>query len=767
MREKFRMFGSQFDTDIEEFSNTADEKQRLNNPILFIFLGDQSSEAMEEIYSLNTAKWRNNSGIFYLQVSEHCSFQAEHVFHFSMPIDRSVREQQRILTHRHFISNEQNLIELNKIIRRIKTDIASSGQNFTSFKKLNVYFVTRIEDPANIILPDVTSLLESIMVENYDNVQMELFALLSDGHELGLPVAHGVSFLREVIQYQSKNFSFSETLKVTEDLIRMKVERQMGPLFDFVFVLSDKLRNGQIPTNSMKMNYELISNINLMKNKKNSNEMSSEDNTYDESRFRQALRSIPREDDSPIFCSAGFAKLKRPNNAIALEVLNQLYAHFKKYLRTESQSDLELLNWESMTSEQLYKSIPDRNIVDEMYSLMRNNNVSYNQLRYGSLIDAETILYSNHAKEFFEVNVEKKLDLVEQAISDQFDNQLRNVVIPQKGLLSAYEWTNPKSEFINNMRKEIDQLQSMIEEMKSRLDDTYDKNIANLPFTSLPMMNKRNIRVASYALLKEVYQLRYEIFTYEVKYRIMKLIENKMIHSHDSIKKAFKDFEQIHQDIIAESSLQSNMDDSDYLGRNIPEYYQKVVGEILQALEFERGQDFYLQDEYIGNVYTLLEQSNGKELLLDKMIEFCKKHIFTNYRFHKSFEEELHERANVNITVQSGARALSKTDLYDDLHNRLLRDVEIRLPVSSFKMSNEYVEMYFIGDKKSEFITYASKLDRGNKPYKLGCIDMKRNTCIEKINILAGFKIENMVYFQNNKEIYESYIQQGFLFHKP
>ncbi|MCL6459435.1 MAG: hypothetical protein K6T85_15665, partial [Gorillibacterium sp.] len=110
-------------------------------------------------------------------------------------------------------------------------------------------------------------------------------------------------------------------------------------------------------------------------------------------------------------------------------------------------------------------------------------------------------------------------------------------------------------------------------------------------------------------------------------------------------------------------------------------------------------------------------------------------------------------------------RVLSKEELYRDLFERLESGATIRLSLFNYTQKHRYEEKYFFGDFESEFIRYAFALDRSNRTYQLGCVHEQKTSGIDKLNIMGGFRMEDVIFGRNARKYYDSYVANGFHFH--
>ncbi len=89
----------------------------------------------------------------------------------------------------------------------------------------------------------------------------------------------------------------------------------------------------------------------------------------------------------------------------------------------------------------------------------------------------------------------------------------------------------------------------------------------------------------------------------------------------------------------------------------------------------------------------------------------------------------------------------------------------INLRLLEYTQEHRYEEKYFFGDAESEFIRYAAAADETSRIYKLGVVHEKRSSGVEKLNLMGGFHLEDLMYYRNGKVYYETYVQNGYEFH--
>jgi hypothetical protein len=133
-------------------------------------------------------------------------------------------------------------------------------------------------------------------------------------------------------------------------------------------------------------------------------------------------------------------------------------------------------------------------------------------------------------------------------------------------------------------------------------------------------------------------------------------------------------------------------------------------------------------------------------------------------QFEKPFEQELHQRASVSVEYGNN-KILTKEEIYKKLYSILEDNACENIYLMDINIRKNHEEKYFFGDYTSEFIQYAFRLDKDFRTYRLGCVHEKRTSGIEKLNLMGGFNIEDVMYGKNCMKYYKVFIEEGFELH--
>lgn len=770
MKQRLLDFSKEFAANQEKLNHEGDEQRNISNPLVFLFVGDKSLEALRSIHELVDVNWNNASGVLYFHVGVEETISLPNTYQFQLPGPCEDRKVLRTGLHERFYQDEQKLIELNQTIRQMSIRIAELGSMYDSFQRLNIAVVTNVSDPCNVLLPEITLLMQTVLSETFKFIQIDLYGLVqekSEGEQLALPISYGVSFLRELDRYQAKDYQFQAMLQVTEDQIKFPVVHAPSPLFDLVYLLSDKNEAGIVPENSMAINYEIICRLNLLKNGRAVRGIDYQYDTYNNTQFKQNIGAASSE--ASVYATAGFAKLLRPSRAIAATVVHQFYNkvinQMKEHGDTQRREMMELLQLDLPSIERKVNTLlPNASKIEEMNSLLYRN-LSVTEMDQFTLQQAEEAMYSDTCKAFFATYFRDSAyaALVSLNPAEELDRIIEQHVIkhPRYGLYCAYMWTTDDSAVLGELRAMIKDTVKDLDQVREELSDAYRERVEQQDFQRMPLFKKGNTKRFIRHFFNKIYGTQHALLELEIKLKLLESYERTLEELHASYSKQLAQLEEIGK-CLKDVSRQCISDTSEHLGRNIPEYYETVVDQITKDLEQKHGPQFYFDDRFMGNIS---EQLHGQsERLLQRLIDVCRKEVFPSQRLQLSFEEELLARANVAVSFDN-REVLSKEVLFRDLYETLEQDSTIHMDVYNYTHKHRHDEKYFLGDSQSEFIQYAFSVDSGSRRYKLGCLHENKNSGVEKLNLMGGFRIQDMMFYRNGKKYYETYQENGYQFH--
>ncbi|UQZ83818.1 hypothetical protein SK3146_03025 [Paenibacillus konkukensis] len=780
MREKLLAFANEYAADMDNRGSDGDELRSINHPLVFLFLGDQTEEALRQVAALNGKQWNNSAGVVYLHVGTKPldADDDRSLYRWTMPAAAGDKKSLRADLHKRFYQDEAKLLELNVILRKMNSRIAEFGRMYSHLQRLNIAVVTELDDPCNVLLPELTVLIKSVFGEHFRSVMIDLYGLLEEKQveeTYAFSSSLGVSFLRETDSYQDRGYRFEAMLQVTGEGIRLPVMHGPSPLFDMVYLLSNKDERGIFADSGMQGAYDIISGLNLLKNRKAQQELDPQHGAYNNQQFKQNM--IPPDTDGRCYASAGMARVKRPDQAIALTALYHWYRLALQRLKENSASrdsrellhELELEEGRSSRLAEELVSEPAK-AVDGMYGMLYHP-VSPSELKTMTLREAEIALFGGNAQTFFETNVARRAEtaLAQRGLPRELERRFRERVLnhPAYGFISGCAWTAETLEggIAHELREQLRENAAHIEQCREELKRKYDERVEAQSFGQASLWsrlrNQLSVKQVVRHIVDEVYGMKLELLYLETKQQLLAGYIGKLEELH-AYAAPFAERLRRLETALRDTSRSSISVTNDYLGRNINEFYEQVVKEIADELEERRGVQFYWEDRCLGNISALLLQ--GEEALIDRLIEAARKDLFSHRLFSRTFEDELLKRANVAASYDN-REVLSKEDLFRDLYATLENEAAIRIDVYRSTHRHRYEEKYIFGDYQSEFVQYAYAVDHGSRTYKLGCIHEKKPSGIEKLNLMGGFRLDDLMYYRNGKIYYDTYVQNGYQFH--
>ncbi|EGL19564.1 MULTISPECIES: hypothetical protein [unclassified Paenibacillus] len=840
MREKLVAFANEYAAETDSTGLDGDEQRSIHHPLVFLFLGDKSAEALQTMAEINNRRWNNSTGVVYLHVgtersgeesgkqhteqesgtprdwrqadpqsaeersghaaasdyrgqpgsersrpdgSDPGGLHAGNIYTWTLPVPGNNPRSARPDLHDSFRSNREKLLELNVLLRRMNSRISEFGRLYSNLQRLNIAVVTRLDDPCNVLLPELTALMETIFGEHFRSVIVDLYGLLEEkqvGEEFALRASMSFSFLRELDVLQSRDYTFSSPLQVTGEGITLPAQHGPSPLFDTVYLLSDKDERGIFTENGMKGGYETISSLNLLKYRhiKAENEGdSSKAGTYNHQHFKQNI--APPGEEGVGYVSAGYSRVSRPNQAIALTVLYHLYRHVREKMEENVQGGARLLPDLISMEPQLWDRevesvVPGREqAVEEMYGLMHDP-VSYGELKSMSLKEAELALFQDSARRFFDMNVRQRAEaaFAERGFAKRLERIVKERIVedPAYGYYALNGWLAEEGgagsrSLPGELRQQLKDAANRAEQLRGELDNFYGERVDRQPIGKGSLFgwksDKASVKNLIRYLLDEAYGLRRDLLVLELKQKLMTAYLDKLEELRERAAAAVRQMDNLEK-LLRDTSRSGITAASDYLGRNINEYYEHVVKQILTEMEGRRESRFYFDERFLGNVSVEIDRDAGQ--WLRKLMAAARRDVLVHPLFHQTFEAELLERANVAASYDN-RDVLSKEDLFRDLYTTLENEAAIRIDVYHSTHRNRHEEKYFFGDSRSEFIQYAFAVDGGSRTYKLGCVHEKKPGGIEKLRLMGGFRLEDLMVYRNSRRYYETYTENGYRFH--
>lgn len=751
---------------------------RMKSPVLFVLLGNRVRDGLTIIEEAMSRNVMNGEGAVYLTISskENEENKKEEAYIRKSTLDHKINRVELTLPKEkeslergelgRLIEDEMFLQNLNESVLNIKKLILEENKVFTYWEQVHVSILIAASDPISVLLPDLVVLLKNKLGQDFKQVFMDLFIRLEETGEDSIPMNKALAFslFSELDVYQSSDFSYEKEIEILDDQIKLKVQSKES-LFNLVYILSDKKENGQKINEATRAYYESMVAVNLLKNRDQKTvEIDEAREQYNHNVFISSIKEMARNR----YCTARLAKVKKPGVGIYLAVAYHLFNAYKKELSyeglDESQALLEVAELsEQKILEKVSESLPSEEGLREIYSLI-SRSVSFRELKATSFKEAENYLYGTSAKDFFELNFEKvgeknlKAKLEEEKIRQNLmDHVVSN---PSYGPFAIRQLLESEAFKRLDIQREkylykIKSYEAQIEEKESFIVGEYING-------GLSLFEKKYIKEVKDYFIKEVYKLKYALLVEKLQVKAIDALKETLEVFNEKLNKKLEKLGHI-EIMLLGMMEESNKYEEEYLVQNVKEYYESLVKEKLEALHQTKGEYFLHDEKYMGPIHRLLNES--EEGVLERLFNVAEKVILSDEKlFGVSFEDELLARANMLIEYED-KEVVAKSELYDLLYQSLEENSKPCVHLDTTVSPHRYEEKYFFGDRESEFINYAYKRDQSSRNYKIGTISDKRKSIIEKLQLMGGFRLQDLIFTRSAKRYYEAYEEKGYCFH--
>ncbi|KAA9004716.1 transcription initiation factor TFIID [Paenibacillus spiritus] len=780
----------------EAQQGSGDGRTSIHYPALFLFLGARCEPAISPVVQSCRRKWDNAGGVLALHAAPEEASDAGEPSPGAAPKpglpDLAVRKMAlpavggrdprtvRRDVWRAFQEQSAYLAGMNTALRRISNEIADYGRLYSSFDVIHLSIVTMVDDPANILLPQIALLARTVLAQSFKSVRTDLFVLISEREQaehFGYASSAGLAFLRELDGMQASDYALTAPLLVTEDGLSIPVSHGPAPLFDLVYCLSDKNERGIVSPRGMEDNYEMISHISLLKNAVRPAGGGASaghgpggyggQGGYNNAAFKSGIRGVSGRET---YASAGFAEVTRPNRQIALAVLYHLLRLLAGQLRQSSglspRERLGLMGMdEASLRERARRLLPEPEELAEMNGLMAHTQPSFAELRRLSLREAEELLFGEGAESYFRANFEAPAGrrLEEADPERELLRSLAAMPAPPNFMQLA-RWTADRDEagsVRHSLRQHMAGLRSAIATAREELAGLYAAEVGRLPIPRVPLLDKRTVRNAVRYLFEEAYGRRYGILRLETELALCRRLEDALDRLNAENGRRARLMEELEEELRAAAMEAIGRNDSD-TGRNIMEYYAGVTEQVLAEAESRRGPGVWFTERMLGDPAALLDR--GGEAFLRELVALCEREVLASPAFGLPFEEELLRRANVAAAYEN-REVLPKEELFRRLYRNLEEGAAVNVRLLQYTQEHRHEEKYFFGDSGSEFLRYALAQGETTRNYRVGFVHEERRSGVSKLNLMGGFHLEDLLYYRNGRIYYETYLQNGYELH--
>lgn len=758
MKKVLENFAEEYTLMVTDKLSEVHGKRKAYNPILFLLVGDKSGDALKEIKRNIDERWSNSHGIAYLHLSSERKNEESWLNGVEVKYDSKDKKILRQNLYKSFLQQDKQLADINDEINKLKNKIQESGPLFPYFDKLSICVVTCAEDPLNALTIPMTLLIKEKFNNIFKVIYTDLFELIqerSTGEDDSFNHAVSMSFFKEIEYCQKGTFKFEELINVQKSGAKFKVINSSYPVFNVIYLLSDRNRKGFLLQDAMKKNSQIIAYIALLKHSNDSSDIGN----YDDNHFTGNMGYGEKQ----LYASAGLSKVKRPNEAIAYTVVYACYESLLNSLKEMSfKTSSDILGIfgidEKSMDLRLEKLLPSENRLDMMTGIMTSSSGdSSSYLRKMNLRSFESHLYGNSASRFFNKNIKEVVEKSFNTIDFQelFRQHIYEALIPNPGygLFGVFQCTEEDG-LTAALKEMIKRLDNAIKTTEDRINANYNKRVKLSFLYIFPWMRAKVLYKVKLYLFQEIYRLKLHLLKLQLKKSLCSIYEKCIKNIHDELCNHISATEEILKELklCCENELQFA---DEYLGGNIKGHYTSEVAVCVETMGNAARERF---------ISLFKNMKDGKEAFCRELTNFCRDNLFNDQRFFSPFEEEMHNRANASIT-QDDDTVIAWEELYKKIYTTLESNAEVNINILDFTLNNVYEEKYFFGNYTSKFIQYAFNYDSSSRNYKLGCVNERNSKGIEKLRLLGGFYLDNLTFYNECAANYDYYLRDGYKLH--
>ncbi len=760
----------------QSYASTCNEEALLNHeiraksPVLFVVLGEYAKSGIDTIQKTLSRNVMNAEGVVYLHIAleeaKHTSSNDTNEVSLSLPLSCLDKERKRGELPKSLLSNDKALKLLNNKLQEVRAKILEKSKFFHHWEQVHVFFITAGSEAINVLLPDITVLLRKKLEQDFKQINMDLFVLIEEASGMATPLnqAMTISLFKELECYQKDTYHYEKAVELLDDDLKMTLHYNQ-PLFQMVFIMSDKKENGQKIDEAAQRHYETIATVSLLKNKQQKQlELVEARQQYNNNIFINNVRYKGQER----YATASLAKVKKPSIGIYLAVGYHLFEAYIKQLKGEDVQDtVALLEIAGLSEKGLSllveESMPHEENLSEIHSMI-SQNATFKDIKNSTFKETEQLLYKRSLEAFFEDNFVK---VSERKLEENSDiTRIKQRIYQDIVCQIKYGPYALEALFQKEALEEVDKLRKRYLFEEKQLMETLEKVSGQIVgeriASRVSFFDKKYLREVKDYLVNEIYTLKYQCLAIKLKLRAIDYIKDSLEALYEEIKQDIKNLEQV--GVLLKGLMEeSNKFEETYLVQNVNEYYQKIVQHKIAHLEKTRGQYFLQEDKFMGSVKAVFRQS--KEQILEKLYTIEEKYILQDEKlFRLSFEEELLARANMLINYEE-KEVVAKGELYDMLYLSLEENSKPCVFLDTASLEHRYEEKYFFGDRESEFMSYAYERDQSTRNYKLAYMSDARKNSIEKLQLMGGFRLSDLVFTTTAQRYYDAYVKEGYIFH--
>lgn len=664
----------------------------ISNPIIYIFVGSEGKEILEQIYNFNNKNQLNSIGIIeYINIGkEFCEFINNN------NLILADCEKTDFIQRYSSIQNDFNKSEeLTKMIAYIELKFLQ--HSYINPIKRRIHFIVQAESEYSSLIDRIIDIVNNFFISRNLAPIIDIFVLINDSPD-------------------NTDKQKAYTYLLLEKLKRIKEDE----LLNMIYLISN-LNNLRMLSKTEDI-YKSIAKTVIIKDYDYTNQPY--DFCYNEGKIIDNAKKVSDEKRG-IFYSLGLKTIKRPNDILKFVILSTL---INENLKVD-ENKLDVLSSEILKGISTILNfvsenpINNRNFMDmsNINSIMIDTNVSYNECNTN--LDVIRNFFGDSIEKYFKYNSENNLSFEENKVLEYIDEIFNNYILDSNiGYFAAVKIL----EKVRNQLKDIkDNLLKLNHENQIKIE-TWQ----NSPFLYKKIFLENKYHSA-FNIANEYINYLYKSFSPKITLCVFENFEcelNRLIETSYILNKELESSKKQLLD-LAQSKLLEQKDE--LIKINFINYYQQLTKDYVK-----NNYESYFKSVY-SQIFKLgIEDINSfYELCVNYIDEF----ILKDNDFNLNVYDEILKRL---LADSSGEYNQLKVN---DLFNKEIIDDKFYF-IKLINENNFYSDIYVLTDNNSVI----EKISNTNINY----IVYNEKDKLEILYFIGTFDINSLAYGNSYEKSY-------------
>lgn len=677
-----------------EKDNSIKGSIKISNPMIYIFVGNDGKEVLEQIYNFNQTKALNAIGIIdYINIGkEFCDFINNNL------ILAECEESNFIERYSDIYDNFDKSEELSKMIAY--TELKFLHHIYSNPIRRRIHFIVQASSEYSSLIDKITSIVNEFLLSRNLAPIIDIFVLIDD-------------------KPNNTNEQKASTYLLLQKLKAIK-ENELYNV-NMIYLVSNL--NNLRTISKQEDIYTSIAKTAIIKDYDYTHQPY--DFCYDEGKIIDNAKKVPDEKRG-VFYSLGLKTIQRPNNLLKFIILSTLIDENLKINEDilDSLSSEVLKKFLNILNSVSRDSIKNQNFMDvnNISSIMINTEASYNEC--DTNLDVIRNFFGDSLEKYFKYNSESNLSFNKNKASNYIKETFNNYILDSNvGYFAA----------VKILKKVKNQLKDIKDDLL-KLD--YENQIKIESWKNSAFLYKKNFLRNKYQLAfdiaSEYINYLYKIFSPQITLYIFEDFEkelNKLIEISEALNRELK----ISKKQLIDLSNTKFLEQKNKLVKiNFIEYYQQLTKNYIK-----NNYEVYFENVY-SQIFKLAKED------INSFYEICVKYIDDFILKDSNFNLNVYDEILKRLLADSSGEYNEWR--VNDLFNKEIIDNKFYF-VKLINENNFYSDICVLTDNNSVI----EKISNTNINY----IVYNEKARLEVIYFIGTFDINSLAYGNSYEKSYQ------------